>query len=326
MNDRLSLENLAGHLDGPLAAWLEDSAGLCRSRLAPTAHGRLRAWLETLDTLPVITPSSVDLDTAAVRAGVAGDCSDAERMRLERSLRSLLPWRKGPFDLFGIDIDTEWRSDRKWNRVREAVGSLSGRTVLDVGCGSGYHALRMAGAGAHAVIGIEPMPLYVVQFLAVNRYLGADRVGVLPLRLEDLPGGLCGFDTVFSMGVLYHRRSPIDHLAELRGQLRPGGRLLLETLVVEGDERTVLVPPDRYARMRNVWFIPSVKLLQTWLARVGFTDAAVVDVTATTVTEQRGTAWSTAQSLVDGLDPRSPLLTIEGHPAPLRAALLATAP
>ncbi len=326
MKDRLGIEGLARHLDGPAAAWLADTAALCRARIAPSAHGKLPGWLETLDSLPDITPSSVELDAAAVRAGVAGDCSDAERQRLERSLRSLLPWRKGPFELFGIDIDTEWRSDLKWDRVRDALGKLTGKTVLDVGCGSGYHALRMAGAGARAVVGIEPMPLYVVQFLAVNRYLGSDRVGVLPRRLEDLPAALRGFDTVLSMGVLYHRRSPIDHLAELRGQLTPGGRLLIETLVVEGDERTVLVPPNRYARMRNVLFIPSVELLQVWLARAGFIDATLVDVTATTMAEQRGTDWSTGHSLVDGLDPRSPLLTIEGHPAPLRAALVATAP
>ncbi|PMC22346.1 tRNA 5-methoxyuridine(34)/uridine 5-oxyacetic acid(34) synthase CmoB, partial [Klebsiella aerogenes] len=44
------------------------------------------------------------------------------------------------------------------------------------------------------------------------------------------------------MGVLYHRRSPLDHLWQLKDQLAPGGELVLETLVIEGDENTVLVP------------------------------------------------------------------------------------
>ncbi len=324
MSDRLGIDALQRHLDGAVSAWLGEAAGLCRSRLAPSAHGNLGGWLQALDCLPQLAPSSVELDTVAVRVGVAEDASAAQRRRLERLLRSLGPWRKGPFELFGVYIDTEWRSDLKWDRVREAVGPLAGRTVLDVGCGSGYHALRMAGAGARAVIGVEPMALYVVQFLAVNRYCGAANTGVLPLRLEDLPPRLGGFDTVLSMGVLYHRRSPIDHLTALKGQLKPGGRLLIETLVVEGDERTVLVPEDRYARMRNVWFLPSVDLLRRWLARVGFVDINLVDVTATTAEEQRSTSWATAQSLADGLDPVAGHLTIEGHPAPRRAALVAT--
>ena len=67
-------------------------------------------------------------------------------------------------------------------------------------------------------------------------------MAVLPLALEDLPPGMTGFDTLFSMGVLYHRRAPLGHLRDLRRLLRPGGELVLETLVVEGDAGDVLVP------------------------------------------------------------------------------------
>ena len=56
------------------------------------------------------------------------------------------------------------------------------------------------------------------------------------------------------MGVLYHRRSPIDHLLELKGCLQTGGELVLETLVIDGGLGEVLVPENRYAKMRNVWF------------------------------------------------------------------------
>ena len=44
------------------------------------------------------------------------------------------------------------------------------------------------------------------------------------------------------MGVLYHRASPFDCLLQLKNQLTKGGELILETLVVDGDENTVLVP------------------------------------------------------------------------------------
>ena len=125
------------------------------------------------------------------------------------------------------------------------------------------------------------------------------------------------------MGVLYHRRSPIDHLLALRDTLRPGGELVLETLVVEGDEHTVLVPGERYAQMPNVYFLPSSLALAQWLTRAGFTNVRIVDEAITTQDEQRRTDWMTYQSLADFLDPNDPSRTIEGYPAPRRAVLVA---
>jgi tRNA (mo5U34)-methyltransferase len=194
---------------------------------------------------------------------------------------------------------------------------------LDVGCGSGYHAWRMAGAGAKLVIGIEPMLLYVMQYWATRKYLGEQGVWVLPLSLEDVPSGLGAFDSVFSMGVLYHRRSPMDHLAALKSTLRPGGQLILETLVVDGDIRTVLIPEGRYARMRNVWFLPSPELLMAWLRKLKFKDVAFVDVSDTGIDEQRSTEWMHYESLEACLDPIDSRLTVEGHPAPRRAIVMA---
>jgi tRNA (mo5U34)-methyltransferase len=128
------------------------------------------------------------------------------------------------------------------------------------------------------------------------------------------------------MGVLYHRRSPLDHLLELKGCLRPGGQLILETLIVAGVEDTVFMPRGRYAKMRNVWFLPSVAAMLLWLQRCGFKEIACVDTTRTTIEEQRRTAWMTFESLADYLDRKNPDMTIEGYPAPLRAIFIATRP
>ena len=132
-----------------------------------------------------------------------------------------------------------------------------------------------------------------------------------------------GFDTVFSMGVLYHRRSPLDHLEQLRSQLRKGGELVLETLIVDGPINHVLVPPNRYAMMNNVWFIPSVPTLNVWLKKIGFHKIRCVDVTKTSTQEQRTTNWMPYNSLSDFLDPTNRNKTIEGHPAPTRATFIA---
>jgi tRNA (mo5U34)-methyltransferase len=209
------------------------------------------------------------------------------------------------------------------------ISPLDDRLVLDVGCGNGYHCWRMAEAGARRVVGIDPTALFLAQFLAVRRLMQpmaarlVERVWMLPLGIEAMPSALGRFDTVFSMGVLYHRRSPIDHLLELRGALRPGGQLVLETLVVDGDASRTLVPEGRYAKMRNVWFIPSTAMLENWLRRCGYRDIRTVDVTPTTIAEQRSTEWMTFESLADFLDPADTRLTIEGHPAPQRAVLVA---
>ncbi|MEM0955651.1 MAG: tRNA 5-methoxyuridine(34)/uridine 5-oxyacetic acid(34) synthase CmoB [Pseudomonadota bacterium] len=287
-------------------------------------YGDLPRWQAALNALPALTPSEISLDTACVTAGAAEDASEADRGTLEQSLRELHPWRKGPFQLFGVHIDTEWRSDWKWNRVLPALDSLTGRRVLDVGCGSGYHCWRMLGEGASEVVGIDPTPLFVLQFQALQRYISRHEACVLPLGIEDLPPDLAAFDTVFSMGVLYHRRSPIEHLMELRGALRDGGQLVLETLVVDGDETTCLVPSGRYARMGNVWFLPSTAMLLRWLDKLGFRGSRLVDVTQTKIGEQRSTDWMRFHSLANFLDPEDANKTIEGYPAPLRAIVTAT--
>jgi tRNA (mo5U34)-methyltransferase len=260
-----------------------------------------------------------------VRAASKPKLDTAARRRIRDLLQQLHPWRKGPFCLHGIEIDSEWRSNLKWDRLADSIAPLVGRTVLDVGCGNGYYCCRMAGAGADLVLGIDPTILYVMQFLAVARLLQVPAAAVLPFALEDLPAGMSGLDTVFSMGVLYHRRSPMDHLQSLRGLLRRGGELVLETLVLDGPGDRVLVPQGRYAKMRNVWFIPTTQALLVWLRRCGFRNARVVDVTPTTVQEQRSTDWMRFQSLADFLDPDDPTRTVEGLPAPQRGIFLADA-
>jgi len=309
----------------PLENWLEtlpSSVAVAFER----GHGDLAKWQGVVDALPNIKPSSVDLTADSVSIGKAADVGVEMALEIERQLRILHPWRKGPYSVFGIDIDTEWRSDWKWERLQPYITSLKGRYVLDVGCGNGYHAWRMAGEGAALVTGIDPTMLFVMQYQALAQYMPQVPVYVLPLGVEQLPQKLPGFDTLFSMGVLYHRRSPIDHLYELRALLRSGGELVLETLVVDGDQDTVLVPQGRYAKMRNVWFIPSSLALEQWLRRCGFSNIRLVDVATTTVDEQRSTPWMTFDSLSSFLDPVDSRLTLEGLPAPKRAVIVADVP
>lgn len=308
--------------DSQLSSLLESLPAKLADWQRENSHGALPKWEKTLAKLNYPLPDKLDF-TESVSVGSGQQLSAGQREKLENLLQLLHPWRKGPYDIHGIHIDTEWRSDWKWQRVAPHISSLQNRTILDVGCGSGYHMWRMFGAGAKMVLGIDPSPLFLCQFEAVKKLAGGQfPVHLLPLGIEDMPASEA-FDTVFSMGVLYHRKSPIEHLLQLRDQLRDGGELILETLVIDGDQQTVLVPEDRYGKMNNVWFIPSVAALELWLKRCDFKEIRCVNLDVTSLAEQRTTPWMRNESLVDYLDPHNIDLTVEGYPAPKRATIIA---
>ena len=284
-------------------------------------HGDLKRWSEALSGIPEIDSSSATLGRAV---GLEQIPSSTEQ-QLENALRGLMPWRKGPFQFGPITLDTEWRSDLKWDRLHSKI-DLTAHRVLDVGSGSGYHLWRMLEAGAAEVLGIDPSVFFHCQFAAIKSLLGHPKAASLPVTLEEFDAGILDFDTVFSMGVLYHRKDPINHLEQLKRWIKPGGQLILETLVVDGDETTCLVPPDRYARMNNVWFLPSVAALSRWLERVGFDSIECLDVSVTTTQEQHKTDWMQFESFEHAIDPNNDALTIEGLQRPTRAALRAVLP
>lgn len=293
-------------------------------------HGDQQRWLDALENLPTIENIAIDLEQDRIQLSSDSINADVDG-QVKAGLQQLSPWRKGPFQFFDTHIDTEWRSDWKWQRIASHLAPLEGRTILDVGCGSGYHMWRMLGAGAHRVIGVDPSRLFLAQFQAFKQYAQVSNneeilnIDLLPLRMEDVPRPLKAFDTTFSMGVLYHRKSPLDHLAELKDTLKPGGQLVLETLVIEGGLGEVLMPEDRYAQMRNVWFLPSCDTLLLWARRAGFKNPRIVEKNVTSLDEQRSTDWMQYQSLTDFLGNDDKSKTIEGYPAPLRATLIAEA-
>lgn len=298
--------------------WRRVFASLVASRTSTAAHGKQAVWQAAIESLP-----RVDAVQAVDGRFVSVDSeTPVDDEAVTQSLRQLHPWRKGPFRILGVEIDTEWRSDLKWDRIVDRV-SLRGANVLDIGSGNGYYGWRMLDAGAAGVLGIDPTLLFVMQFAAVNRYAQSDRHMVAPVLDTELPRDGGQFDLTFSMGVLYHRTSPIDHLQTIHRTLRRGGTAVIETLVIDDSDETILVPQDRYAQMRNVWMIPSVSMLKLWLRRTGFDNLEVIDDSVTTPQEQRSTPWMTFHSLPQFLDGADPARTVEGYPAPRRAMLTA---
>lgn len=308
----LSLDGLHAHL--PDWSGLDD---VLSRKLS--SHGDFDKWRQAVLALPARPASSISLEDTVT---VSAELSASEQERLRDALQALHPWRKGPFSLFGVRIDAEWRSDLKWRRIAPHL-DLTGSRILDIGCGNGYYGWRMLGAGAALVVGIDPSVLYCMQHQAINRLIGDDRNQVLPLALESLPETLSAgrFDAVFSMGVIYHRRDPLGHLRRVAQCLVPGGTAVIESLCVDGTK--TLIPDGRFARMRNVWHVPTQRQLEHWMAECGFQDIRIVDTTVTTTAEQRTTEWMRFESLAEALDPMDATRTVEGYPAPKRCVLIA---
>ncbi|MDX1626698.1 MAG: tRNA 5-methoxyuridine(34)/uridine 5-oxyacetic acid(34) synthase CmoB [Wenzhouxiangellaceae bacterium] len=283
--------------------------------LAPGRHGDLERWRSALDALPDVGNGWSVLDGRLVAGDAAGDPA-----ALAVTLGEFVPWRKGPLVLGGVAIDTEWRSDWKWERVRGAV-DLRGKRVLDIGAGNGYFSWRMLDDGAAGVLACDPTAVFAMQFEAIRHFAGGEGPVLLPLRFEELDAAGT-FDAVFSMGVLYHRRDPAEHLDRIRRHLPAGGTVVLETLVIPGERDEELDPPDRYANMRNVHRLPTESRLHRWLAEVGFDEVRTLDRTVTTAEEQRPTAWMPFHSLPHALDADG-VRTVEGLPRPERIAVVA---
>lgn len=334
----------------PESSWLQALCDKADASLRQHPHGDLPRWRGALQALPVV---ETFMD-AGLPAPLLGQTAK-DQAALADTLMQLHPWRKGPLNLAGCFIDSEWRSDWKWDRLAPHL-QLRGARVLDIGCGNGYFGWRMLAAGARLVVGVDPTLLYIMQWLACRHFAGPQPNFVLPLGIEDLPGSAtsaasgndpgqanpnlnskpdmdtstgadteANWDTVCSMGVLYHRRDPLEHLRQLRQRLRPGGQMVLETLVLPAAQADQLLKPEeRYARMRNVWAVPGTARLRGWVEQAGFGDIRMVDTTPTRADEQRSTAWMRFESLAEALDPQNSGQTLEGYPAPVRAIILAT--
>ncbi len=289
------------------------------------AGGNYAKHRQVFEEIPDLSPSRIDLGGRFVTAGSETGLEPGAHRRLEAALKRLSPWRKGPFDFFGVKVDAEWQSWMKWSRLVPHLPDLKYKRILDIGSSNGYYMFRMAAHAPQFVLGVEPQSAFYYQYLTARKLLKQDRVFCLPVPYDRLPPIEQVFDLVFCMGILYHRKSPLEMLSTIHDSLKPGGYIILENLVLEGTDHRCLFPKDRYAKMRNVFFIPDLAVMGSWLERSGFKDIQCVDVTRTSCEEQRKTDWVQTESLKDFLDPENPMKTVEGYPAPVRAVFIARA-
>jgi tRNA (mo5U34)-methyltransferase len=276
---------------------------------------RYRSLLEAVQHLRA---SSCDFSGDIIRIGGAADLTSNDRQLVYKVLRAFMPWRKGPFSVFGIDIDAEWRSERKWNRIAAELPDLSGKIVADIGCNNGYYMFRMAHHRPALVLGFEPYIQHYYTFQTLNTFAGQRQLRVELLGIEHLNLFPDSFDAIFCLGILYHRPSPLDALRDLHAALKPDGWLIVESQAIPGNEPVALFPHSTYAKVPGTWFVPTASCLYNWMTRAGFTNIQLFCQHAMSSEEQRRTDWMNFETYEDFIDKDNPSLTIEGYPAPLR--------
>lgn len=282
-----------------------DKKGVLRFRRPFEAVSRIRA-------------DFLDLSGDVVRIGRKNELDDGEREKVRACLRGFMPWRKGPFNVFGIEIDAEWRSERKWNRVLPALPDLSGKTIADIGCNNGYYMFRMAGHRPRLVVGFEPYLQHYYAFKTLNAFAGLDQLAIELLGVEHIALFEACFDVIFLMGILYHRVSPVQVLKDIKTAMRPGGTLIVESQGISGDAPIALFPEKTYAKVPGTYFVPTGACLGNWLKRAGFSEVEFFCSHPMSNLEQRRTEWMVFESFDDFIAPNNPALTVEGYPAPVR--------
>ena len=304
--------------------WLD--AGLIRgARAAAQEKIRLPFWQphrEVISSLPQLSPV-VDLSAHEVTVGRSEDLNAGQLEQLREAIELLIPWRKGPWNLFGEKIDSEWRSDLKWDRVAPLLGSLENRKVADIGCGNGYYMFRLASLGPSLVLGMDPSDRFFYQFQFVQHFAQTSCLYFEPFGVEHATLYPNFFDAVLCMGVIYHRADPLGMLRDLHQCMMPDGELILESQAIPGDDDIALFPRERYAKARNVYFVPTANCLLNMVRRAGFVNAEICSFEKVTTDEQRKTKHARFESLEDFLDASDPSLTVEGYPAPYRVIVKA---
>ena len=311
MTDYLSLMPSADH----------QAVKILRSRLHERFRQEKKGFLrfrQPFESLVGIEAQTVDFTRDAVCIGRRDELGAEDFAKVYAAMRDFMPWRKGPFSVFGIEIDAEWQSQRKWDRLLPVLPSLQGKVIADIGCNNGYYMFRMAAQRPTAVLGFEPFVQHYFAFKALNSLAAQDILHIEPFGVEDIGLFPASFDLIFLMGIIYHRISPVEMLRDLKQAIKPGGTLIVESQAIPGEQPVALFPDKTYAKVPGTYFVPTASCLINWLSRAGFSSIELFAQHPMSREEQRQTAWMPFESYTDFMDPGSPAFTIEGYPAPWR--------
>lgn len=142
-------------------------------------------------------------------------------------------------------IDRRWRGvvGQRLDLVLERLSPLEGKTVLDVGCGSGRHSLALAAAGADRVVGVDfaPAMIEVANRLADESDLRQRCEFVVGTFPQDLQ--VESFDASIAMGFFDYVEDPATIIRAMRERTR-------STMMMSFPKRREFRVPLRRLRFR----------------------------------------------------------------------------
>ena len=278
--------------------------------------------VDLIEQMPDYQFTDNDFSQKAVRFGQADSLSDEKRAQLKEQLKQLIPWRKGPFDIAGIEMDTEWRSDYKWDMLEGYLPNMKGQRICDIGANSGYYMYRMLADDPEFILGMDPTIKYYLQFQALQKLTAPNCLHYEAIGMEHLVHYPTFFDTIFCMGILYHHPDPVGMLRVINQSMKPGGDLIIESQAIPGDDHVALFPDETYALVKGTYFVPTANCLINWLKKAKFVDIEFFKSHPMSSNDQRKTEWMPFRSYEDFVDEETGL-TVEGYPAPIRIYLRA---
>jgi cyclopropane fatty-acyl-phospholipid synthase-like methyltransferase len=152
----------------------------------------------------------------------------------------------------GDNASMEAATNRLTDMVIERLSVLPGQRVLDVGCGNGAPAVRVAQATKADVVSIDigPHQLHLAKERVIAERLEY-RITVQHAEVDDMPFANESFDAAWSSECLMHVPDWTESLRHIARVLRPGGRLVITDCVERApvDSETRAFLDDYYATM-----------------------------------------------------------------------------
>jgi tRNA (cmo5U34)-methyltransferase len=232
----------------------------------------LNDFCSTLLSLPALSTETNNLHIRigdVIEIGKKADITIEQYEKIFHCVKELKPWKKGPFQIFDIYIDSEWRSDFKWNRIESSLLcdphtqqvipiesnhniknskrnlnshnefnriSLCDKVIADVGCANGYFMYRMLSHNPKLVLGIDPNIKSFLEFQFFQKFTNFSNLKFEILQIEHLDLLPNFFDVIFCLGVLYHVSDPIAMLKKLFISMKTGSELIVDCQGIASSE------------------------------------------------------------------------------------------
>jgi 2-polyprenyl-3-methyl-5-hydroxy-6-metoxy-1,4-benzoquinol methylase len=155
-------------------------------------------------------------------------------------------------------------------------GSLSSKTVLEIGCNAGFWCIQARRAGARSVLGLEADPKNVEQANLILNLSGMDGIEYRAMNAYDVSREAIGeFDVTFFLGLLYHIDKPIEALERMYEVTK--SLAVIDTTVARSDVRAEVpilklqedAVGDQYFSNRLA-LVPSKSAVPLMLKHAGF--------------------------------------------------------